>query len=857
MFDILLWYLFLVLLGWIAFPIAFNFLSNLHDKGYAFARILALLLWGFFYWILNIFGLSFNSQSGAFFTLLILIFIGQYYFRKNKKSLIAWLKKDKKYLLTVEILFFISFVFCVALRTTNPQILGTEKPMELAFINAILRSPSFPPNDPWLSGYAISYYYFGYILIALIANLLQTSGGTAFNLAISLWFALTSIASYGLLYNLLQSWIQNNSAGNHSKVKDKIRKRILFLCLLAPLFILIISNAEGFLEMLHAHDLFWSTNRNSEKVSIFWNWLDIQELSESPHEPYTWVPKRIGGTWWWRASRVLQDYNLNGDPKEIIDEFPFFSFLLADLHPHVLAIPFVMLVIGLSFNLFISSKRLSFEKIRVKKILCNSQYWIISLILGSIAFINTWDFPIYFSLFLLTLLVKIVQQEGLSRKIIFNFVKVSLLIGLGSVFLYLPFYLGFSSQAGGIVPSMNYFTRGVYFWVMFLPFLVPILAYLIWLNNKWCKKEIIWKGLKFSFLIVVSIGVISYSFAWFVGYYPQLLMSLQGITGRWMQNCIISSSSNANTFLAMHGGLGIQDLIYESLLNRIYHPATIITTLILLALSMAIFLSNVSGKGLRIEFKHSFNNKNIFDKNVHIFVGLLILMGIVLTLFPEFFYLRDVFGWRMNTIFKFYFQTWILWGLAASFAVVVLWVELPRVMGTLFRIIIFMVCLICLAYPIFTLLDRAQGFYPHKWILDGTSYLSASNIDELSAVDSLKDAPYGVIAEAVGGSYSGFARISTLTGLPTVLGWPGHEIQWRGGADEIGSRESDIERLYTTQKWATASAIIEEYKIKYVYIGDLERMKYHINEVKFKENLDLVFENTSVRIYSTSRVCER
>ncbi len=75
--------------------------------------------------------------------------------------------------------------------------------MELAFINAILKSPTFPPNDPWLSGYAISYYYFGYVLTAMLAALTGITGGVAFNLSISLVFALASIGAYGLVFNLL------------------------------------------------------------------------------------------------------------------------------------------------------------------------------------------------------------------------------------------------------------------------------------------------------------------------------------------------------------------------------------------------------------------------------------------------------------------------------------------------------------------------------------------------------------------------------------------------------------------------------------------------------------------------------
>ena len=88
-------------------------------------------------------------------------------------------------LFVVEVLFLIAFMGWAVVRSANPEITGTEKPMELAFINAILRSPTLPPNDPWLSGYSISYYYYGYVMVAMLARLTATSGGVAFNLGLS------------------------------------------------------------------------------------------------------------------------------------------------------------------------------------------------------------------------------------------------------------------------------------------------------------------------------------------------------------------------------------------------------------------------------------------------------------------------------------------------------------------------------------------------------------------------------------------------------------------------------------------------------------------------------------------------
>ena len=204
--------------------------------------------------------------------------------------------------------------------------------MELAFINAILRSETFPPNDPWLSGYAISYYYFGYIMMAMIAKLAGTLGSVAFNLGVSLIFSLSAVGSFGVLYNLLA-------------LSRKDWKSQLFPALLGPFFTLIISNWEGFLHFLHSRGLFW--NGSGAQSSPFWSWLDIQDLVNPP------TGDSFGHWWWWRASRVIQDYDFSGFGKEVISEFPFFSFLLADLHPHVLSLPFVFLVVVFALELFL------------------------------------------------------------------------------------------------------------------------------------------------------------------------------------------------------------------------------------------------------------------------------------------------------------------------------------------------------------------------------------------------------------------------------------------------------------------------------------------------------------------------
>jgi uncharacterized membrane protein len=132
--------------------------------------------------------------------------------------------------------------------------------------------------------------------------------------------------------------------------------------------------------------------------------------------------------------------------------------------------------------------------------------------------------------------------------------------------------------------------------------------------------------------------------------------------------------------------------------------------------------------------------------------------------------------------------------------------------------------------------------------LDYFDMFQRQNPDEAAAIRWLETAPDGVVAEAIGGSYSGYARVSTLTGQPTLLGWPGHESQWRGGSEEQGSRQGDIETLYATSDWITAREIIARYNIRYVFVGNLERGK-PLREEKFQSNLTLAFQQGNVAVY--------
>jgi len=148
-------------------------------------------------------------------------------------------------------------------------------------------------------------------------------------------------------------------------------------------------------------------------------------------------------------------------------------------------------------------------------------------------------------------------------------------------------------------------------------------------------------------------------------------------------------------------------------------------------------------------------------------------------------------------------------------------------------------------YPAYAFADIASRPAERPLTLDGSTYLPA---DAREAIAWLHGAESGVLVEAVGGSYSAYARYATFTGLPGVMGWPGHEGQWRGGNVDY-ERIGAIQTLYATGDWVTADEILQRYDIRYIIVGDLERVSYPVNEGKFAARLPIVFQNTSVTIY--------
>lgn len=760
MLAVLIWWLILQLVGICAMPIAMRLLRFLPHGGSGYARQVGLLLAGYLFWLLVTLGVLHNSAMNIAFVLLLVATASLYVWRRHRQELLKQLRSGLPTLLAGEVLFALALAAFAWFRAYNPEIAATEKPMEYGFLNAILRSRYFPPADPWLSGYAISYYYFGYVLVAMLTKLSGLSSAITFNLAGATLFALTVQGAFVLVNDLVAAHV----AGQKDASTERLEASPRWPGLLGAVFVAVMGNLEGVFELVRAH---------GGGSDALWRWLDIKNLRASAPSA-AWYPDDVW--WWWRASRVVHDRDVTGASMEVIDEFPFFSFLLGDLHPHVLALPFVLLMLALALNVWLMVARRQREDDGPGRAAgawlaydpaANWQdvgLW--ALLLGSLGFLNTWDYPIYLALFVVAYALARVTR-GLDWAWLRDVAVLGCTLLLLGLLLYAPFYVSFRSQAGGIGRVVSIKTQVHQFAIMFGPLLWLVMGLLVCTFGA-SRRALVahWRSpiiLALAFVILL-LGVVCVSQGWWTA---ALCVVLGGL-----------------------GALPLAASLYE-------------------------------GRERRLEAST-------------LFAATLALTGIVLAASVEFVFLRDTFGTRMNTVFKFYYQAWVLLAVASGYGLYLVvhkmrggW--LTWLLGGTFLLVAVVLVMGGLAYTVPAVVSKANAFQGRP-SLNGVRHLERSDPDTYAAIQWLAQnaSDDAVMLEAPGGSYSEFNWVSAYTGIPTLLGWGGHELQWRGDYTVPGQREPDIEAVYRFADVQSALDILESYGVDYIYVGPLERRKYGI-----------------------------
>src|SRR4051812_47190934 len=197
---ILVWYFMVQLVTLAALPLTLRVLRGLPDHGYSLAKINGILLVGVLYWLGFSYGLLRNERGGVWVALFVVALVS---WTVGWKEFGAWWNSlhqpgVTRAIVATELLFVIVFVGWVFVRAYDPNVDHTEQPMDLMFMNSIWASPTFPPRDAWLSGYAISYYYLGYWLLVTLGRLANTLPSIAYNIGQAVWYGYLWVGCFGV-----------------------------------------------------------------------------------------------------------------------------------------------------------------------------------------------------------------------------------------------------------------------------------------------------------------------------------------------------------------------------------------------------------------------------------------------------------------------------------------------------------------------------------------------------------------------------------------------------------------------------------------------------------------------------------
>ncbi len=210
MLPFVAWWVIIQIFGLAALPLARRIFAWLPDLGYAFSKTTGLLLVSYLLWFGASAGFLTNTSGGILLALLLLaalsLWVGGAARAHYIRDLRAFWKEHKTQVLVVELLFLVTFAGWALVRAYAPEKIlpaGGEKFMEIALLNGVLNSPRFPPLDPWMAGYAISYYYFGYVMMAVMARFSGVAPTISFDLYDALMFAMTALGAYGVVSNMV------------------------------------------------------------------------------------------------------------------------------------------------------------------------------------------------------------------------------------------------------------------------------------------------------------------------------------------------------------------------------------------------------------------------------------------------------------------------------------------------------------------------------------------------------------------------------------------------------------------------------------------------------------------------------
>ena len=787
-FPAAVWLLLIEGLAILTLPLSLFIFRVLPDRGYLLAKPLGLLLTAYVAWLLASLHWMPFSRSSILVAAFLVAGVSLLIVYSRRVDLFAFFRENLRLVVIGEAIFLISFLAFLLLRAANPDLWhpynGGEKPMEMAYLNAVLRSTYMPPYDPWFAGGYINYYYFGQFIVASLVRVTGILPEVAFNLAVPLFFALTTTAVFSLVYNLAEGTRRSHTGSR------RLPSPVL-AGLAAVFFVAVMGNLDG-----------------------------ITQVGEGLAR--VWVHDQSFGSFdFWRSSRAIP----SGDPRgHEITEFPFFTFLFADLHAHMMAIPFTLLSVGMALTVALRLRDGAGIVARFAYLL------ILALAVGSLRAINTWDFPTYMALGAAAI---VIGEYAHSRHINISMqmrvvLQVALLFWLTTL-LFQPYVDSYQSFTDGVFTSQ---------WQ------TPLYGYL---------------GIHGLFIFVALTFLVYRARS----YLPPFLRAIIGHESD-------EGVKAVSVMLARDSGKALRITLAIGLLL-----ATIIT-LVASGYTTVAFLSVIGALTALLAWQWMQSRE---EMPYGVFALALLSMALALGIGVEVVTIKGDIA-RMNTVFKFYLQAWVLLGMATAY---LLWrMEfgkailrgvsaslVGRAFGGVWMVLLLALLLGSSVYTVagtqarlrdrFQVLpltlnglalmdtarytfDRGQGSEELRWDYDAILWLRGKDV-----VGS------PVVLEGQGELYRTLhGRVSMYTGLPTVLGWDNHQSQQRGYGPVIGERIGDIRRIYSTTNRQEASELLNKYKVQYVYVGELERHFYPkqgLDKFDSMVGMELAYTNPGVQIH--------
>ncbi|MCP5096494.1 MAG: hypothetical protein GY943_13155, partial [Chloroflexi bacterium] len=773
------WWIAATLLGWLAFPLAAMVFRGLPDKGYALARILALLLISYFGWLMASLKWLPNTRETYLLGIGVVAVISGLIFVRRRQEIVDFVRTRIMYIGIVELFALLLYVVYIAIRLGNPDlwdvIWGGEKPMDLSYYTAVLKSTTFPPYDPWFAGGYLNYYYYGFVFVGVLSKLLGIVPAISYNLSLALLFSMTGLATFSIAYNLSTWGAEQKSPPITPSSPSPVHPRALLSGFIAAALAVLLGNLAQVGVMLNA---WYRTGTDVLTTGIRGVDTAVRTIDGGIRimdgQPAAIYP----GDWFWTATRTLNFKDGEAGP---ISEFPFFTFLYGDLHAHMIVLPLTMLALGWAVSLVLQAARKPDRFVKPVKFMETGIQWLVgALSIGVLQATNIWDLPTYGVIGMLAVFYYAYLNNGRSwtlPTIGQAILQTVLLIGI-ALLAFMPFSSNFGAGASSISRwegshtfLSNYLTvHGLFLFLALTHLLREIRAW----TRTWSASGLRrWEPASVPLIIALFLYVI--------------VLLLLIFSGYWV-------APVALTLTIIAGLLGLRKDL----------PSHRRIILILIASALGI------------------------------------------TLFVEFFIVDNTVG-RMNTVFKFYMQVWMM--LSVVGGVTAVW-SIPSIrkkgtIGTAWQVAFGLLIMAAFLYPI----QATKA----KWdirmskeaptTLDGMAFMefveygdqNSSTVplnfdyDALRWIQSnVEGSP--VVAEAYSHNYyrSIGNRVAMYTGLPSIIGWSGHQNQQRAvvPGNKVNSRINDVERLFNTTQIQEAINVIEKYNVGYIYAGQLEWVYY-------------------------------